>query len=126
MMEFYKQSWSRARKEHICEFCGQSIHKGETYSYETGKYDGDLFVRKLHRTCKNILDEFCRDNGENEFSWDWVSEWLGDLFCPSCEQGSGGEDRCRLWPQNCPMVREKFGEGKDDDNYDTTNQEEMV
>ncbi len=47
MMEFYNQSLPKARKDHVCEFCGKKIHKGEKYSYESGKYDGDMFVRKL-------------------------------------------------------------------------------
>ena len=40
MMDFYNQKHVRARKSHKCEFCGKEIISGETYSYESGKFDG--------------------------------------------------------------------------------------
>ena len=40
MMDFYNQKHARARKSHKCEFCGKEIIPGETYSYESGKFDG--------------------------------------------------------------------------------------
>ena len=40
MMDFYNQKHAKARKSHKCEFCGKEIIPGETYSYESGKFDG--------------------------------------------------------------------------------------
>lgn len=108
MFEFYKKEKPKARKEHICEYCGQKIHKGETYSCETGKYDGDMFVRKLCLTCENILDEFCKENREEELSWVWISDWLADFFCYDCKHGSRGDDDCEMQPHNCPLMRKRF------------------
>ena len=39
-MDFYNQKHAKARKSHKCEFCGKEIIPGETYSYESGKFDG--------------------------------------------------------------------------------------
>lgn len=108
MLEFYNKSQPKARKDHVCEFCGQAIRKGEKYSYETGKYEGEIFARKLCLVCKNILDEFGRDSGESEFEWYWITDWLSDFFCYDCEHGTKGKDDCEMQPQNCPLIRSKF------------------
>lgn len=108
MMEFYNQSLPKARKDHVCEFCGQKIRKGDVYSYETGKYDGDMFVRKLCLVCKNILDEFCRESREDGFSWDEITDWLSDLYCHDCKHGRNQKDDCKFKPQNCPLIKKNF------------------
>lgn len=106
MMDFYNQKYVRARKHHKCEFCEKEIVPGEIYSYESGKYDGDFFVRKLCLTCFNILDSFMKDVNDDEFQWDWIQEWLSDNFCndkckDTCEYGF-------TKVQCCPIVRLKF------------------
>ena len=55
MMDFYNQKHAKARKSHKCEFCGKEIVTGETYSYESGKFDGD-FYRLTYMTCSKIID----------------------------------------------------------------------
>lgn len=107
-MEFYNLSYPRARKEHICEYCEQKIHKGEIYSYETGKYEGDMFVRKLCCTCKNILDLFLWDSSEEEFDWWCVTDWLSDLYCHDCKHGTNADNDCKITTYNCPLIRKKF------------------
>lgn len=106
MMDFYNQKHVRARKSHKCEFCGKEIVTGETYSYESGKFDGDFFVRKLCETCFTMLADFIDYTGEDEFQWDWIQEWLHDEYCKDdCK------DKCEYSfskVQCCPIVREKF------------------
>lgn len=121
MLEFYNQSQPKARKDHVCEFCGQKIHKGEVYSYETGKYDGDMFARKLCLACYNILNGFCRDSGEEEFDWWCVTDWLRDLYCCDCEHGANRDDDCETQPQNCPLIRKKFEPKEDAQNANNAN-----
>lgn len=103
MMEFYSQSTPRARKEHMCGFCGGVIRAGERYSYESGKFDGEMFVRKLCLPCKNILNAFIADNGVGEFRWEWVSEWLADECCTGC-----GDSGCQHNVSGCAKIRERF------------------
>lgn len=121
MLEFYNQSKPKARKDHVCEFCGQAIRKGEKYSYETGKYEGEMFARKLCLVCKNILDNFCNESGDEEFSWDWITDWLCDLYCYDCEHGTKGKDDCEMQPQNCPLIRKKFEPKEDTQNANPAN-----
>lgn len=106
MMEFYNQKNVKARKLHYCEFCGKTIGAGEVYSCETGKYDGDFFTRKLCLPCSNMLDAFCRENGDEDFQWDWIQEWLYDQYCSEECRNSCSYGFSRI--QCCSIVRDKF------------------
>ena len=105
-MELYHKQNVKARKPHKCEFCKKVIAAGKTYSYESGKYEGDFFQRKLCLTCSKMLDLFCRYTEYDEFSWDWIQEWLSNNYCKAeCK------DTCKygfLKIQCCPIVREAF------------------
>ncbi|MCM1295594.1 MAG: hypothetical protein NC311_08625 [Muribaculaceae bacterium] len=107
-MEFYRQIQPKARKEYICEYCGQKIHKGEVYSYETGKFEGEMFVRKLCLTCKNILDEFSRQHSwaQDGFNWTDVGYWLQEEYCNNCKHYM--EDDCEHVIESCPLIRAVF------------------
>lgn len=106
MIEFYNHRKSVAIKDHTCEYCGKIIHKGEKYSYESGKYDGDFFVRKLCHTCYNILQEYCSEEGAGEFVWEYITEWLQDGFCVDCKQKENDECECTV--SRCPRVMKYF------------------
>lgn len=47
-----------ANKEHICDFCNQSILKGQQYAYDTNMVedDGEKYFShiKHHMTCENL------------------------------------------------------------------------
>ena len=84
MSDFNEQRIVTARKVHNCEFCKKQIQPGERYSYESGAFEGDFYTRKLCPECFDMLDTFCKENGYGEFSWDWVTDWLHDLYCHDC------------------------------------------
>lgn len=107
-IDFYNHTYPKARKEHKCEYCGKKIEIGQKYSYETGKYDGDMFSRKLCLTCENILAEYCKSKGYGEFDWWAVSDWLSDLYCYDCEHGTKGKDDCECIAQKCSLIRDNF------------------
>lgn len=107
MLEFYKSATPKARKEYICDLCGQKILKGETYHRYSGKYNGDMFDDKQHLTCRNIINAYCSAIGENEYDDDSISDWLHDKYCFDCKHYD--EDDCEHpCVLDCPLIREHF------------------
>lgn len=45
----------RARKEHVCVYCGGPIVVGERYMQQTGFYDGAAYRSRYHVECWDIL-----------------------------------------------------------------------
>lgn len=107
-MEFYTSKTPKARKTHKCQYCGKEIAKGEKYSYESGKFEGELFTRKLCLTCADILDTYLVDVGENEFDWWEIDDWLTEGYCDECEHGRRRDDDCECEPAQCQKIRENF------------------
>lgn len=109
MMEFYNRSLPEARKTHTCEFCGKEIQSGEKYSYETGKYEGEFFVRKLCLICEQMLSDFIYESDDNEFDWWEITDWLRDKYCVDCQNSDeNGDCYDDLFPENCERVRKEF------------------
>lgn len=103
-LEFYNHKKPIARKEHICEMCGQKIMVGERYSRDVGKYDGDFFTRDLHLDCSETLLRFIKEEDVDEFRYDEIAEWWESTRCSKCkhEDGKCAEDVCnkmtrRFW-----------------------------
>ena len=70
MISTIKNKLPIARKEHKCDLCGETIHKGETYHRQTNVYEGDVYDWIEHLDCRDVasecglywLDE-CADDG---------------------------------------------------------------
>ena len=43
------------RKNHKCDWCGQSIEKGEKAQYRSGVFYGDFYSGHLHLECHSAL-----------------------------------------------------------------------
>lgn len=104
MLELYSHTHPIARKEHECSFCHCIIPKGKRYSYESGKYDGDMFVRKLCPECNRMLHDYFEENKDEEFDWHDISNWLKDTYCCDCPNKEG----CGLIPEQCNIIRGNF------------------
>lgn len=105
-MEFYARREATARKEHECEYCRDTISAGQKYSYETGKFEGDFFTRKLCLTCDMILREFMSEADEEYFEWSYVSEFLNENYCAECHC----YHECNEMPARCKNIKEKFSQ----------------
>lgn len=86
----------KARKSHQCFHCYRDIPKGETYGFQTNKYDyvyticWHLDCEELAKECRNISN-LCDDEG-------W--EPLRDQWCDSGEY----ERECDWWRGHYPHV----------------------
>ena len=52
-----------ARKSRRCTWCGEMINKGERYSHQRVKVDGDPSVNDLHPECNAALDACVAEEG---------------------------------------------------------------
>lgn len=120
-----RQTFSPARKEHICTYCGHTIEKGERYHkavYLPGEYGWEDFtVFKGHRFCTSVAQAYheawglCWDEGvefESVLSdlWeDWglrnfLSRWetsdrVTEAYKRAREKGDDKEREERLFKQ---------------------------
>jgi hypothetical protein len=104
MLDFYSHEYPVARKIHKCEFCHCNIPRGQRYSYESGKYDGDFFVRKLCPECNAILSDYCDEYSYDEFEWTDISDWLKDRYCYDCPK----KYECDAMAERCEIVKDKY------------------
>ena len=57
MPTMLKESHPIARKEHLCEFCGCKINKGQKYHRQTNVYDDCIYDWIEHEECGQIASE---------------------------------------------------------------------
>lgn len=91
MPELIKDECRKARKRHLCNYCGHDIEPGEKYNYSLLKDGGDVYSWRAHEKCNFIATEL----------WDYIDPWEGldeDQFqegcfdfsrafvCPDCEK----------------------------------------
>lgn len=65
MITFYSEpEYRKARKQHQCMYCAESIGVGDDYVYQSSVYDNHWYTLKMHTEC---FDELC-DDGECEYT----------------------------------------------------------
>lgn len=97
-MDFSRRSKHIAKKPHKCFLCGSEIAAGEKYERYSGRYDGEFFDQCFHGDCITILDEFCRDQQDEEYQQVWVADWLRGRVCDDCQKKESCEEnvfRCK-------------------------------
>ncbi len=106
MLELYNDRVHKARKGHKCEYCGQIIPRGIKYHRQSGKYEGEFFDRCLHVHCANMVSKFIRERDEEEFDYDWITDWLRDVYCYDCKK----HDACQINAPECEVIIKDFRE----------------
>lgn len=59
MSDFGEVVWKRAGKPHQCEWCGESILKGEEHGHFTGQWEGEWQNWRMHKEC---YEAYLRDD----------------------------------------------------------------
>jgi hypothetical protein len=109
MLDFFTDLTPKAKKEHKCEMCRGVILPGEKYHRQSGKYDGEFFDRKLHNSCNNIITTYCSENGESEFEYDGIDDWLRDVYCYDCTE----KEDCEASTFECEKILKNFKENEE-------------
>lgn len=52
-----RETYPTARKEHVCEFCGEKIAIGQKYVRQTTIYDGTIYDFAIHQECNEVAYE---------------------------------------------------------------------
>ncbi len=68
-METLSDEWVRARKQHRCELCGESIEVGDRHRRWVGKDGGELVTGRIHEECMRVTEID---------KWDYI-DW--ESFC---------------------------------------------
>ena len=50
-------AYRKARKNHICDFCGSNIFKGEMYEHQKNVNDGQIYEWKSCQYCESIVSK---------------------------------------------------------------------
>lgn len=58
-----------ARKNHVCNWCGESINKGQSYHYWAGVHEGEFGTCKTHPECEAAADRTMKHN--NVWWWEF-------------------------------------------------------
>ena len=90
MTQCLRQEMRTAKKQHVCDYCGGIIKKGEKYSY--GAYKDNIFFDwKSHERCNFIVNELWDyidpydGVGEDDFQYG-CGDFCHDFVCPDCPQ----------------------------------------
>lgn len=96
MSDFYSQQQVKARKEHKCYWCGDTIMPGEKYYRVAGIYEGDFSTRKECDTCNTTVAEYCEQNRENGVEHeDLINHWQWER-CRKCHHWDIVDRECNI------------------------------
>ena len=108
MMEFYTETHPKARKEHTCHICRGKIRKGERYSRESGKYEGEFSDRVTCKLCYLARDDHFNYTGDNEYDTWNIQDYLHEEHCRYCSEEEKAE--CDYLEFDCPIIRRHYEE----------------
>lgn len=79
----------KARKDHICDLCGDTIEKGSIYKYQFNKEGGDTWNFRAHDRCWHIAEELWEyidpyDLMDEDNFKDGLNSFCREFICPDC------------------------------------------
>ena len=57
MTDFGDMRYPVGRKDHRCEWCGETIAKGEKHAHFVGKWEGEFQNWRMHFDCLNFNED---------------------------------------------------------------------
>lgn len=94
-----------AKKDHVCDYCGRTIHKSEKYDYSRFIFDVDFYEWRCHLACDRVASAI----------WDYVDpdEGMSDQ-----EFTDGCQEICqRFICPECPRWNKEYDDCEDDETY---------
>ena len=99
MPEQLQSKKRKARKDHICSYCGEVIKKGTIYDWAKLIYEGSLYEWKNHLECgviaSNLWSYIDPDEGMTEEDFqEGCFEFCRTFICQGCEKYDCESDKC--------------------------------
>lgn len=113
MVELIERRDKKARKPHLCDYCGGFIDKGEIYDYQKNIYDGTFYEWHSHLACSRVASaiwDYCDpDEGmsDQEFQ-DGCHEVCQRFICPDCPEWDKEYEECNKDESYCIDRMDKF------------------
>jgi len=85
--DLWQESWRKARKQHKCCECGETIQPGQRYQYIFIIFEGDPDYKKRCEFCANEVTRFLQDNP------DFQGLVPGELACALVSEMRNGPSR---------------------------------
>lgn len=82
-METLRYGKVKARKAHVCSFCGCTISAGATYWRSAHKANGELYDWKSHEQCAELVDMLNMEGDEGvtgEDFWECITDAFEDIW----------------------------------------------
>jgi ribosomal protein L24E len=100
MPTILKEKIVRARKAHRCDYCGETIEKGEPYNTASLVNDGDMYQWKAHVKCQHIASRLYRYIDPDDYGMtsddfeEGCSNFCRHFICPHCNQMISETEDC--------------------------------
>ena len=80
-MDVIKTSQHKARKPHVCEYCGFSIQPGELYQRDFINNSGEVYEWKSHADCYELTGDLkMMDHADEGITADLFYECVNDYY----------------------------------------------
>lgn len=105
MTEFTHSFQHKARKKHICDFCGDAILPGNEYIKITSRTDNGFSRYFYHIHCDAIINDYITNAEDGDFydTWD-ILEKYEKKGCMGCALR---DDECGIAPITCPEAAKR-------------------
>lgn len=92
MAETISDEWRKARKPHVCIWCGEEIAIGESYRHWRGKFEGEVMSNDWHKECDGAAENEHLDDGFEPYSFKRGSQEGRDFSAPRSAAKPGAKD----------------------------------
>lgn len=86
-IDFYTETWPKARKDHKCCECNQPITKGEHYRRVFGKWEGEIDTFSTCQRCLDLTDRIRALERAEGCPPDADTPLFGDLYSAAIDHG---------------------------------------
>lgn len=90
MIQVLRTTYPRAKKEHLCMYCGCKIEVGEVYMRQTNIFDNEIYDWVCHKDCDTVAQEldmfdFCDEGLTDDHFRENINDYIGNELAKTDE-----------------------------------------